>query len=143
MQLLIVFLEQRRVLLAPHRHVASHHRLLSFESAQFLLALAEQSALGTFSSLLPPDLAALLRSAFFFTGALFFARPALSRSAFHGFYMGFQAVQRSVLCRSRRELSHEYLQLFTTVLLNTSIYLHILASIQQRSDALLHRSSED
>ena len=31
------------MLLAPPGHVASHHRLLSFESAQFLLALSEQS----------------------------------------------------------------------------------------------------
>ena len=95
MQIFIVLLEQRRVLLAPHGHLASHHRLLSSESAQFLLALSEQSeqrALYTFSSLLPPDLAALLRSAFFFTGALFFARMALSRSAFHGFSDWISAV---------------------------------------------------
>ena len=57
-------------------------------SAQFLLALSEQSeqsALGTFSSLLPPDLATLLRSAVFFTGALFFARMALSLRHFSWF----------------------------------------------------------
>ena len=32
-----------------------------------------------------------------------------SRSAFHVFWIGCQTVQRSVLCRSRRELSHENL----------------------------------
>ena len=46
-------------------------RLLSFKSAQFLLALAEQGALGTFSSLLPPDLATWLRSAFSSPGLCF------------------------------------------------------------------------
>ena len=49
----------------------------------------ESSALCTFSFLLPPGLAALLRSAFFFTGVLFFARMTLSRSSFHGFPIGF------------------------------------------------------
>ena len=83
-------------------------RLLSFESAQFLLALAEQSALGTFSSLLPPDLAALLRSAVFFFGAVFFARMTLARSAFHGFQIGFKRCTRvCTTCRSRpREPFH-------------------------------------
>ena len=38
---------------APPGHHASHHRLLSFESAQSLLALFEQRALCTFFSLLP------------------------------------------------------------------------------------------
>ena len=61
-------------------------RLESHGANVCLLALLEQSALGTSSPPLPPDLA-LLRSAFFFTGALFFARMALSRCAFHGFQM--------------------------------------------------------
>ena len=73
------------------RSGAPHYRLLSFESAQFLLALSEQSALCTFFSLLPPGLAALLRSAGFFSGAVFFARMTLARSVFHGFAIGFKS----------------------------------------------------
>ena len=86
---------QSGVLFVPPGHHASHHRLLSFDSAQLLLAFSEQSALGTFSSLLPPGLAALLRSAGFFSGAVFFARMTLARSAFHGFQIGFKR-RRSV-----------------------------------------------
>ena len=71
-------------------------RLLSFDFAQLLFAVSEQSALGTFSSLLPPGLAALLRSAGFFSGAVFFARMALARSALHGFQIGFKKVQKHV-----------------------------------------------
>ena len=58
--------------------------------AQLSLAFSEQSALGTFSSLLPPGLAALLRSAGFFSGAVCFVRMTLARSAFLGFQIGFQ-----------------------------------------------------
>ena len=43
---------QNRVLFAPPGHHALHHRLLSFQSAQSLLALLEQRALCTFFSLL-------------------------------------------------------------------------------------------
>ena len=59
-------------------------------SAQFLLALAEQSAVCTFFSLFPAGLAALLRSAGFFYGVVFFARMTLARSAFHSFQIGFK-----------------------------------------------------
>jgi len=55
-----------------------------------LLALSEQSALCTFFSLLPPGLAALLRSAGFFSEAVFFARMTLARSAFQGFQIGLK-----------------------------------------------------
>ena len=41
LQIIIAFLKQKRVLLAPPGHYVSHNRLLSFESAQFLLALSE------------------------------------------------------------------------------------------------------
>ena len=61
-----------------------------FTSAQFLLALSEQSALCTFFSLLPPGLTALLRSAGFCSRAVFFAQMTLARSAFHGFQIGFK-----------------------------------------------------
>ena len=44
---------QSRMLFAPPGHHASHYRLLSFESAQSLLALLEQRALCTFFSLPP------------------------------------------------------------------------------------------
>ena len=64
--------------------------------------------------------------------------PALFRCSFFGstgwffrffFPLRFQAVQRSVLCRSRRELSHEYL-------IFNSTYLQNLASIQPRTNRL-------
>ena len=58
------------MLFAPAGHHASHHTRLSFESAQFLLALSEQSGLGTFSFRIPPDLAELLRSVFLLCGSL-------------------------------------------------------------------------
>ena len=67
-----------------------------------------------FKNLLPLGLAALLRSACFFAGALFFARMTVSRSAFHSFRLDSSSAKEciegfdsSVLCRSRRELSHE------------------------------------
>ena len=44
---------QSKVFFAPPALYASHHRFLSFNSAQLLLAFSEQSALGTFSSLFP------------------------------------------------------------------------------------------
>ena len=76
---------------SPTGHYVSHNRLLQM----YILHLRSfyshcqnsQSRVfrAPFSSLLPPDLAALLRSAFFFTWALFFARMALSRSAYHNF----------------------------------------------------------
>ena len=55
--------------------------------AQLLFAVSEQSALGTFSSLLPPGLAALLRSAGFFSGVVFVTRLTRATSAFHGFLL--------------------------------------------------------
>ena len=60
-----------RMLFAPPGHYAPHYRILSLESAQFLLALSEENASCTFVSLLPPGLAALLRSAGFLSGAVF------------------------------------------------------------------------
>ena len=57
---------------------------------------SEQSSLCTFFSLLPPGLAALLRSACFFSGAVFFARLTLARSAFHGFQIGFQLYEANL-----------------------------------------------
>ena len=87
---------QSRVLFAPPGHYASHHRLLSFDIAQFLFAVSEQSALGTFSSLLPPGLAALPRSAGFFSEAVFFTRMTLARCAFHGFPIGFRRCKRAI-----------------------------------------------
>ena len=75
----------------------------------------------TFFSLLPPGLAALLRSAGFFSGAVFFAGMTLARSVrFSWFSDWIQMVQRSALCRSRREFSHEY-------------FLQNLASTQPRT----------
>ena len=62
--------------------------------------------------LLPTGLAALLRSAGFFSGVVFFARMTLARSAFHGFQVGVRrckSVHKCKSCRSRQELSNEYL----------------------------------
>ena len=64
---------------------------------QLLLVLAEQSALGTFSSLLPPGLAALLRSAGFFSGAVCFVRMTLARSTFHGFSDWIHKLQNQII----------------------------------------------
>ena len=72
---------------------------ISFDSAQLLLAFSEQSALGTFSSLLPPGLAALLRSAGFFSGAVCFFRMTLARSALIGFEIGFKRSKGAKECR--------------------------------------------
>ena len=66
------------------------------DSAQLLLAFSERSALGTFSSLLPPGLAAWLRSAGFFSGAVCFLRMTLAGSAFLDFQIGFKKVQKRV-----------------------------------------------
>jgi len=75
-----------------------------------LLALSEQSALCTFFSLFPPGLAALLRSAGFFSGAVFFARMTLARSVFQGFQIGFKRFwsilyQKKVTCYARQAQS--------------------------------------
>ena len=78
-----------------------------FEQKLRLSEQSKQRALCTFSSLLPPDLAALLRSAVLFTEALFFARVALSRSAFHGFSIGFKAVQTPFVVEARGRLGAE------------------------------------
>ena len=125
--------------------------LLDSKGAKVLLAFSEQNALGTFSSLVLPGLAALLRSAGFFSGAVCFVRMTLARSAFLGFQIGFQRCKSGCRlpdaffivfrlesldskgakacksCRSRQELSYEYL------LLVVSIYLQNLASIQPRT----------
>ena len=72
-------------------------------------SLAEQSAVCTFFSLLPVDLTALLWSVGFFSGAVFFARITLARSAFL-FQIGVKkAAKTCKSCRSRQELSNEYL----------------------------------
>ena len=91
-----------------------------------------------------PGLVALLRSDGFFSGAVSFVRRTLARSTFHGFSIGFKRCQKCAFslsyfqfrffspqrrtcksCRSRQELSNEYL-LF-------SIYLQKSASIQPRT----------
>ena len=59
-------------------------------SMRSLLALSEQSAVCTFFSLLPSGLAALVQSAGFFSGVVFFARMTLARSASHGFQIRFK-----------------------------------------------------
>ena len=63
---------------------------LSLAFAEYAHAVAEQSAVCTFFSLLPADLTALLWSVGFFSGAVFFARMTLARGAFHGFQIGFK-----------------------------------------------------
>jgi len=77
-----------------------------------LLALSEQSALCTFFSLLPPGLAALLRSAGFFSGAVFFARMTLARSVFQGFQIGFKRFW-SILYQKKSHAMHDKPNLWT------------------------------
>ena len=64
----------------PPGHYAPHHRICAV-----LVRIVRAECLVPFFSLLPPGLAALLQSVFFFAGALFFARMTLFRSVFHGF----------------------------------------------------------
>ena len=84
--------------------------LLLLALAEYAHAVAEQSAVCTFFSLLPADLTALLWSVGFFSGAVFFARITLARSAFHGFQIGVKKGAKTCKsCRSRQEFSNEYL----------------------------------
>ena len=101
MQLLLGLAEQS--VLCSTRAACPALQALSFEPAQFLLALSEQSALCTFFSLLPPGLAALLRSAGFFPGDTFFARMTPARSAFRSFQIGFKSAE---VCRNMLSLKH-------------------------------------
>ena len=63
--------------------------------AEYAHAVAEQSAVCTFFSLLPADLTALLWSVGLFSGAVFYTRLTLARSAVHGFQIGLKMCIRS------------------------------------------------
>ena len=110
LQFLLVLAEQNAI--CTTRAHASHHRLkmvVSFESTQSLLYLLEQRAHVhlLFSSF--PGLAALLRSDGFFSGAVCFVRRTLAKGVFHGSLVDSKGAKVCKSCRSRQELSNEYL----------------------------------
>ena len=70
--------------------VSNYAKTLILESCAICAVLTRTVRAECTSFSLLPGLAALLRSACFFAGASFFARMTLSRSAFHGFQIGFK-----------------------------------------------------
>ena len=103
------------------------------DSAQSLLALSEQSALCTFFSILPPGLAALLRSAGFFSGAAFFIRLMRATKRFSWFSDCITKVQKCV--KTHKCISVNLVDLRLVKIFQTSFLLLLqnLASIQPRT----------